>query len=174
MTMMNRISSLSVVAAGAVALMTILAVPSSYAEEELPVIASADASNASWEGSTVDVNSLDVSESGGYATLTYTITSANASIRDSEFQNSTYLYTGYGMTGIVLVDTENGYRYNTALDSTGQCMCSVNTASTLEMVRTVEAGRSATFWASYLISEETTSVSVEVPGFEPVTDIAVE
>jgi hypothetical protein len=166
-------ASFGAVSSLTVALVMVAAVPSSYAEEELPVLGSASATDSELGESTVDVNSLEVSEDGTYAMLTYTVHSEGASIGQDDFRNSTYLYTGFGFTGVTMVDEDAGLRYNTALDSTGQCLCAVSTASR-RIMREIDSGGSATYWASYLISEETTSVSVEVPGFEPVTDIAVE
>ncbi|MFC4560696.1 hypothetical protein ACFO4E_02370 [Nocardiopsis mangrovi] len=172
--MKKLLSAGSAGAVSAVTLVSILAVPSSYAAEEIPVLASADASESGWGDSSIDVNRLEVSEDGGYATLTYTVHyEGSGRVGLVDFQNTTYLYTAYGHSGVVLVDEENGFRYNPAFDSTGQCMCAVNTAAP-EMARDLESGDSATYWASYLISEDTTSVNVEVPGFDPVADIPIE
>jgi hypothetical protein len=173
---MKKTTTAATVAAFTVALFSVSVVPSSHAEEELPVAGSANAAEDSDLGdSTVDVNRIQASEEGGYVTLTYTIhNESDGEIRESLFTNDIYLYeAARGNTGVLLVDETNGVQYNPASDSTGQCMCAINTAAS-NMARRLASGDSATYWASYLISEETTSVSVEVPGFEPVTDIAVE
>ncbi|WP_156184937.1 hypothetical protein [Allosalinactinospora lopnorensis] len=166
----SRSSTIPVLAALAV----VAIVPSSYAENELPVVGSADTSHSDWGDSTVNVNQVEVSEDGGYAIVAWTVNNDGGSnINLTDFWHATYLYQDNGTAGVVLVDDDNGIRYNAVRDSAERCLCSgVFTRAHTKAI--VKSGQSATYWASYILREEAEEVTIEIPGFEPITDVAVE
>ncbi|MBB4930138.1 hypothetical protein F4561_000958 [Lipingzhangella halophila] len=171
--MVKRVTSWST-ASLVVALVAVTAVPASHAQDELPVIESADASHSDWGDSTVDINQVEMSEEGGYVTVAWTVNNeGETKFGVTDFGHDTYLYTDDGTAGVALVDEENGLRYNAVNDSADYCLCA-GISQAPDVKFRISPGDSVTYWTSYFISEETNEVAVEVPGFEPVSGIPIE
>ncbi|MQA85140.1 MAG: hypothetical protein GEV03_11065 [Streptosporangiales bacterium] len=145
----------------------------------LPVAATA----APAEGQQVKVEINDVrADSRGLAVLRFTIT--NEGPQPFDVQNLTdeerdpavgfeHFTCRKAPSGVTLVDPEAKERYHPVLRFDGDNRYCVNTRFSFPKVNPVERGRRLTLYTAYVLPSEVRSVTVEVPGFEPVEDVQV-
>jgi hypothetical protein len=162
-------TSLALVATAAA---VIVGAPASHAQEELPVLASANAASDDLGDSTVDVNRVERG-AGGYTNISWTVNVRSGSFNLIGMRNDLYLYGDHDMSGVTVLDEEGQTRYHPLVDTEDVCVCA-GTFHPGDFVDMVEAEQSSTYWGSYLLPEDVATVTLEVPGFDPVTDIPVE
>ncbi|WP_144390126.1 hypothetical protein [Marinactinospora thermotolerans] len=143
--------------------------------DSLPKLSTGSASRTEWRGATVEINEIKRSSTGSYASLTWTlINESDSTINLGEMRNRTYYYKGsHDGSGVVLIDEENSLRHNPFIDSQGKCLCAGSEHAPLKFELLTEPGESTTYWASYQLSEDTETVTVEIPGFLPIKDVPV-
>ncbi|GAB3210203.1 hypothetical protein GCM10027294_27610 [Marinactinospora endophytica] len=141
----------------------------------IPSLGSSASSRTNWEGAEVEVNELKRSSTGGYTSLTWTLhNNSTETISLGEMRNKIYYYKGsHDGSGVALIDEENSYRYNPFIDSNEKCLCAGADHSPAKFKLLTEPGESTTYWASYQLSEDTETVTVEIPGFLPIKDVPV-
>jgi len=144
----------------------------SHAEAELPVLGSANAASGDLGDSTVDVNQVQRG-AGGYTSIAWSVNIRSGSFNLVGMRNDLYLYGDHDMAGVTVLDEEGQVRYHPLVDSEAVCVCA-GTFHPGDFVDLVEAEQSSTYWSSYLLPEDVATVTLEVPGFEPVTDVPVE
>ncbi|MBB6170656.1 hypothetical protein HNR23_000716 [Nocardiopsis mwathae] len=142
----------------------------------LPDLGTASASNSDWGDSTVTVNQLVQSDNGGYTSLTWTVHDQGGNkIRVSNFRNTVFPYGAQGLTpanGVALLDTDNEIRFYPSKDDEGECLCS-GPRTPRDYATTVPENGEATYWAAFDLPEGLSSVDIEIPGFQPVTNVPV-
>ncbi|WP_147280050.1 hypothetical protein [Marinitenerispora sediminis] len=133
------------------------------------------ASTSAWDGATIEVNALDRSTTGEYTQLVWTLhNESDTRIRLQDFGNRTYLYPGSTLgSGLVLIDEEHGIRYHPYIDADQDCLCAGSDYVPSKFQLTTHPGTQNTYWASYQLSEDTDTVTVEIPGFLPIADVPV-
>lgn len=153
----------------------LLATPASYAQDELPVVASAEASHSGYEDSTIDVHWAERSEEGGFTSVAWSVNLDKESGRFDAIYliNDIYQYEGTAVSEVTLLDEESEIRYHPLQDSEQRCLCTGSFRGP-EVTYRLDGGSSGLFWTTYLLEEETSTVSLEVNGFETVSDIPVE
>ncbi|RNL83493.1 hypothetical protein EFW17_15960 [Halostreptopolyspora alba] len=128
---------------------------------------------------TVEVNQLRQTESGGYTSLTWSLQNNESKDIDIiEFKNETYTYGIKGKTeaaGVALVDEEKGVRYYPLKDSSEEevCLCS-GAERTSTFQNSVSDGEKATYWSAFNLPEDVSTVTVDIPKFEPIEDVQIE
>ncbi|MGI5120783.1 hypothetical protein ACQEU5_14780 [Marinactinospora thermotolerans] len=139
------------------------------------ILGSAESSNSAWKGAEIQINELKKTSNEGYASLTWTLVNeSQEQISLTGFNNRTYLYRkAAAASGVVLIDENASIRYNPLMDSEGDCICAGADYSPGKFVLQTEPGASTTYWASYQLSEDTETVTVEIPGFLPIKDVPV-
>ncbi|WP_152522996.1 hypothetical protein [Nocardiopsis potens] len=147
---------------------------SSYADEELPVLATANASDSKLGDSYIEVNEVKRSSEGGYTQVTWTLRARGGVDYDSSKQeNELYYYLENGMSGVTALDKENQIRYHPLQDEKKVCMCA-GTYRPVNFITTVGDEKSSPYWNSFLFPESTSEISLEFPGFEPTQKISLK
>ncbi|GAA3754684.1 hypothetical protein HDA32_004293 [Spinactinospora alkalitolerans] len=170
-----------------VAAVGFFATPLSYADESgesgsdeqrvIPVVATSDPSNTSWEGANAEVNQIQRSESSNYTSLTWSVrNNSQQDINFTDFSESGYVYEVLSTSGVTLLDEKNGIRYYPYIDSEEHCVCSGPgySSGSGQFHAIVQPEGYATYWDAYKLSEDTTEVTVEIPGFLPIQNVPVE
>src|SRR5690606_32276606 len=91
----------------------------------------------------------------------------------SQPTNELYSYIGKGMSGITALDEKNQVRYHPLQDDNKICMCS-GTYRPVDFITTVEDKKSSPYWSSFMIPEDVSEITLEVPGFKPARNIPVK
>ncbi len=152
------------------------------ANEDLPVQGSANPDTDETDeeiDASADVNQLQQAETGGYTSLTWTLkNNERGRFTISDFSHETYTYGIKGMTeasGVALVDQESGTRYYPLKDDseTEVCLCS-GTQRSAKFQGSVSDGEQATYWAAFSLPEDLSTVTVDIPKFEPIEDVQIE
>ncbi|MFC7329797.1 hypothetical protein [Marinactinospora rubrisoli] len=138
-------------------------------------LGSSRATHSAWDESTIEINALDRSASGRYTQLVWTLHNrADEYISLNAFENTTYWYPGAtNGSGLVLFDEENEIRYHPYIDTEQDCVCAGADHAPTRFRLFTQPGTQNTYWASYQLSEDTDSVTVEIPGFLPIQDVPV-
>ncbi|WP_141922211.1 hypothetical protein [Haloactinospora alba] len=125
----------------------------------------------------LEINSLDRSPSGGLTSLAYTIEnkgkSESESMRGILRNADTYKY-GHArdmrLNAPTLVNGET--KYLTIMDSEDDCLCPRGTGAN-DIPDEIPAGESVPIWSSYWVPDDVSTVTVEVPGFDPIKDVPI-
>ncbi|WP_246062056.1 OmpA family protein [Haloactinospora alba] len=123
----------------------------------------------------VAVNAVQRSSSGGLTSLTYTITNNGNEEADPiyHFLKSGIFNCGQAsdsrLDGIQLIDEKTNTKYKTLTKSNEDCLAPKGNGDAAD----IAAGESRTVWSSYWTEDETSKVTVDIPGFEPVKNVPV-
>ncbi|MDT0304114.1 hypothetical protein [Streptomonospora wellingtoniae] len=122
---------------------------------------------------TAEIVGLDGSKTSGFASLTVRITNNGTTedIHYAQFENPTYIYREAVFSGISLIDG-NDTRHHPVMDEHDYCLCS-GYAPRLPFAAFVRPDESVDYWAMYYLPENTKSVDVKIPGFDPIEDVPV-
>lgn len=185
MKKLSRQHSLSFLAASLLTVALVLTTTAAHAQDSvetapsysktLPSIGSTTATYSAWEGARIEINELKRSTTGEYTSLTWTLyNNSNTEIILHHFKNPVYLYpSDTSGNGLVLIDEERKIRFNTYIDSEGNCLCAGAENDFVSFGLRTPPGNYNTYWASYQIPEETKKVTIEIPGFHPVKDVPI-
>lgn len=123
----------------------------------------------------VAVNAVQRSPNGGLTSLTYTITNNGNEEADPiyRFLKSGIFNCGEAsdsrLDGIQLIDEETNTKYKTLTKSNEDCLTPKGNGDAAD----IPAGESRAVWSSYWTEDETSKVTVDIPGFEPVKNVPV-
>ena len=147
---------------------------SSSADEELPVLSTAEASSESLGESFIEVHEAKSSADGDYTQIVWTMRARGGIDYDSSSEtNELYRYMEEGMSGITALDEKNKVRYHPLQDSSRICMCS-GMYRPVDFITTVEDKKSSPYWSSFMIPGDVSEITLEVPGFKPARNIPVK
>lgn len=145
----------------------------------LPVAATA----APAEGQQVKVEINDLrADSRGLAALRFTVTNEGSEPFDVQELTDEERDPAVGFeffscrkapSGVTVVDPEAEQRYHPVFRFDGNTRHCLNTRFSFPQVNPVEQGRQLTLYTAYVLPSDVQSVTVEVPGFEPVEDVPV-
>ncbi|GAA4934345.1 hypothetical protein GCM10023224_13600 [Streptomonospora halophila] len=93
-------------------------------------------------------------------------------MHDHWFSNPTYIYREPVFSGVTLLDENQNVRHNPVMDEQDYCSCSGYSPRS-PYAPFVRPGESVDYWAMYYIPENTKSVDVKIPGFDPIEDVPV-
>lgn len=85
--------------------------------------------------------------------------------------NSTYIYGGSHFSGITITSPETGHKYYPIMDSEGFCLCSGNTSNNIK--NGLNPGDKISYWSTYSVPSDAKTLTVEIPGFDPIEDIPI-
>ncbi|MFW5419765.1 hypothetical protein J0910_24405 [Nocardiopsis sp. CNT-189] len=146
---------------------------SSHAEEELPVLATGEASSSSLGDSYVEVHEAKRSPDSTYVQVVWTIRARDGEFLSSHVSNEVYDYVGEGMSGITTLDEKGKMRYHPLRDDNEICICA-GTYRPVDFITTVEDQKSSPYWNSFMIPKNVSEITLEVPGFKPARNIPVK
>jgi|SRR5690606_38923425 len=147
----------------------------SYAdEEELPVLATAQAKEDSFADSYVEVNEAKRADDSNYVTITWTLRNRGGdTISYADFQNDLYEYRDRSVSAVTALDEKEKIRYHPLQDENGFCICAGQFAPG-DFMNEIKDKKSSPYWTSYIIPENISEISIEVPGFEKTPSFPVK
>ena len=163
---------------GVIALIS-LGISSSASASSLPstpasleVLGSADGKDAASADLIADVNSVERNEEGNLTSVTWSITNENTNpVVLTWLHDQSYSYSGPYFSGVTAISGDEGKRFHPVMDGSGKCLCSGNTSQNFS--ERIIAGKTTTYWSLFSIPSSVESLTVEIPGFEPIEDIPI-
>ncbi|MFW6639176.1 hypothetical protein ACOALZ_03945 [Nocardiopsis algeriensis] len=123
-------------------------------------------------GLTASVHEAKRDKSGSFLSITWGIeNNSGERVVLTWLSTTTYTYTGSSFSGVTVRSTETGIKHHPIMDSEGNCLCSGNTSSNLQTG--IDHGDQISYWSTYSVPEDVDTVTVEIPGFEPIEDIPI-
>lgn len=123
---------------------------------------------------TVEINSLEREKNGELTTLSLTVRNEDPKVNvrlSDTLRSPVYIYDQLHVVSGVTLDDPKKTRYYNLTDENFYCLCS--TSAGTSSPSTIKMGEYGSAWATFLIPEELTEVTVNVPGFEPMKNIPV-
>lgn len=119
-----------------------------------------------------EVNSAERNESGNLLSVTWSIeNTGNDSSVLVWLTDLSYIYKGGAyFSGVTAISSES-IRYHPIMDGSGECLCAGNTSE--DFRQRVSPGEKMTYWSMYSVPEDLESITIEIPGFDPIEDIPI-
>jgi len=130
-------------------------------------------SNASISsGLTAEVNEAKRNERGNFISITWSLkNTSDKRVVITWMAGRTYKYEGPYFSGVTIFMPEKETRFHPIMDGIGNCLCSGNNSP--DFKERIEPGEKVSYWSLYSIPNEKESLTVEIPGFEPIEDIPI-
>ncbi|SHI78496.1 hypothetical protein SAMN05421803_10280 [Nocardiopsis flavescens] len=121
---------------------------------------------------TAEANQASRNTEGNILSITWSIKNeGNERVVLTWLAGRSYLYTGGNYAGVTIVDSNGASRYHPIMDNLGSCLCSGSSSSTFK--KRIEPGEQVAYWSMYSVPENVDSVTLEIPGFEPIEDVPI-
>ncbi|WP_152520772.1 hypothetical protein [Nocardiopsis halophila] len=147
---------------------------SSAADDEVPVLGTANAESDDLGQSTIEVNEATRSTESDFVTITWTFRNNTGKEYDAkDLGNTLYPYNDYSVSGVTALDEKAKIRYHPIQDSEEFCLCA-GQFYPHDFREKIPNGASGTYWTSYMIPSETNEITIEVPGFESLEGVTIE
>ncbi|WP_064972179.1 MULTISPECIES: hypothetical protein [Nocardiopsis] len=119
-----------------------------------------------------EVNEASRNESGNLLSVTWSIRNpGDERVVLSWFNQYSYMYSGPNFAGITAFDPETGTRFHPIMDSENYCLCSGEYS--VQLQETALPGETVSYWSMYSVPSDLETISVEIPGFDPIEDVPV-
>lgn len=140
--------------------------------KNLDVINSSEGSSEDSSELTAEVNKAEKSDTGNLVSITWSIENeGNSKSTLTWLYDRSYAYSGSYFSGVTLTDSSASSRYHPIMDGFGQCLCSGNISN--DFTLGVNPKEKNTYWSLFSVPEDVDTVTVEIPGFEPIEDIPI-
>ncbi|MFV2197432.1 hypothetical protein [Nocardiopsis sp. LOL_012] len=117
------------------------------------------------------VHTAERNEAENFLSITWSIKNqGDRSISISWAANPYYTYSGPYYSGVTISDSASN-RFHPVMDGTGACLCAGNTSS--DFRGRVRENEQIYYWSLYSVPADVDTVTVEIPGFEPIEDIPI-
>ncbi|MEU2940367.1 hypothetical protein ABZ620_05335 [Nocardiopsis alba] len=124
-------------------------------------------------GLSAEANSAERSESSSVLSVTWSI--ENSGDSDAYFtwpNGSTYMYNDpLFYSGVTIKSTEENKRYHPIMDSSGECLCSGN--ASIDFKERIRPGEQVAYWSMFSVPSDVDTITLEIPGFDPIEDIPI-
>jgi hypothetical protein len=118
------------------------------------------------------VHQAERNEAGNLLSVTWSIENPTSNpVVVTWLADRTYTYSGPYFSAVTALSSDGATRFHPIMDGSGECVCSGNTSS--DFSERVEAGESTAYWSMFSVPSDIESVSVEIPGFDPIEDIPI-
>lgn len=170
---MRRFMQKTLTAFTCTALLT-LASGSASADEEEHILGSSEGDESDSEGLTAEANQIERNDKGNLVSIDWSISNGTDSdvVLTWLHEQQTYTYDGDYYSGVTIVDPETDTRYHPLMDQAGECICAGNTSS--RFYERVAAGGQSAYWSLFSTPSDVETLTLEVPGFEPIEDIPID
>jgi len=151
-----------------------LASGSANAEEDQNILGTGEGNEPDSQGLTAEANRVERNEHGNLISLDWAITNETDSDVNLTWlhEQGTYTYSGNYYSGVTVIDPETGTRYHPLMDQSGDCVCAGNTSD--RFYNQVAAGGYSPYWSLFSTPCDVETLTLEVPGFEPIEDIPID
>ncbi|WP_193374024.1 hypothetical protein [Nocardiopsis salina] len=163
----------SLVAVACVPLLT-LASGSASADEDSHALGTSQGNETESQGLTAEANQVERNERGNLVSVDWAIVNETDSdvVLTWLHEQETYTYSGDYYSGVTIVDPETDTRYHPLMDQAGECVCAGNTSG--RFFNQVVAGGYSPYWSLFSTPSDVETLTLEVPGFEPIEDIPID
>ena len=121
---------------------------------------------------TAEVNAVEMDAQENILSVTWSVENNGTSdVVLSWLHEGSYTYEGSYFSGVTANSEEIGQRLHPLMDGSGACVCSGNHATDFNNV--VYPNNKLTYWSIYPAPEGTDSITIEIPGFDPIEDIPI-
>ena len=144
------------------------------AEEDSEILETGEGIEPESEGLTAEAHKVEQNERGNLISIDWAI----ANNTDSDVvltwlhEQQTYTYNGDYYSGVTVFDPETETRYHPLMDQAGDCVCAGNTSG--RFFNQVVAGGYSPYWSLFSTPSDVETLTLEVPGFEPIEDIPID
>lgn len=147
---------------------------SANADEDEHLLGSAEGNESQSQGLTVEANQTKRNERGNLISIDWSVTNETDSDVPLTWlhEQQTYTYNGNFYSGVTIVDPESDTRYHPIMDQAGKCVCAGNTSN--RFYNQVTAGGHSAYWSLFSTPSDVETLTLEVPGFEPIEDIPID
>lgn len=147
---------------------------SAIAEEDPHVLGAGQGTESESQGLTAEANKAERNEKGNLVSIDWSV--ANETDSDVPltwlYEQQTYTYNGNYYSGVTIIDSESDTRYHPIMDQAGKCVCAGNTSN--RFYNQVAAGGKSAYWSLFSTPSDVETLTLEVPGFEPIEDIPID
>ncbi len=81
------------------------------------------------------------------------------------YSNSNYF------SGVTITSHNGTMRHHPIMDENGGCLCSGNLS--FDFKEEIHPGEQVAYWSMYSVPEDVDTITLEIPGFEPIEDIPI-
>ncbi|WP_231972553.1 hypothetical protein [Nocardiopsis alborubida] len=142
-------------------------------QNDFEALGTAPGNETSSSSLTAEVNVAEENESGNLLAVTWSIeNSGSEPVVLTWLTDLSYTYSGGAyFSGVTAFSPENGTRYHPIMDGEGECLCAGNVSNDFE--QRVDSEEKMTYWSMYSVPSDLETISVEIPGFDPIEDIPI-
>jgi hypothetical protein len=119
-----------------------------------------------------EVHEATRNEAGNLLSITWSI--ENTGSEDTSITwigDYSYEYDGPYFSGVIATSEDGSERYHPIMDENQACLCSGDINSDFRI--RLEPDEQIAYWSMFSVPTDVDSVSVEIPGFEPIEDIPI-
>ncbi|WP_231640553.1 hypothetical protein [Nocardiopsis sp. NRRL B-16309] len=121
---------------------------------------------------TANVHHAERNDAGNLLSVTWSIENPTTDpVVVTWLADRTYTYSGPYFSAVTALSSDGSTRFHPIMDGSGECLCSGNTSSNFS--ERVEPGESMAYWSMFSVPSGVESVSIEIPGFEPIEDVPI-
>ena len=119
-----------------------------------------------------EVNLAEMSADKDVLSVTWSIkNTGDTNVVLTWLHQGSYTYTGSFLSGVTASSPETKTKYHPLMDGVGECVCSGNISS--DFTRNLSPEEKLTYWSLYPTQKEVETVTIEIPGFDPIEDIPI-
>ncbi|WP_152436843.1 hypothetical protein [Nocardiopsis xinjiangensis] len=150
-----------------------LASGSANADEDPNLLGSSEGDESETQGLIAEANRVERNERGNLVSIDWSIANETDSdvVLNWLHEQGTYTYSGNYYSGVTVVTPEAGTRYHPLMDQAGECVCAGKTSD--RFYNQVAAGGKSAYWSLFSTPSDVETLTLEVPGFEPIEDIPI-
>lgn len=119
-----------------------------------------------------EVNSIERNSAGNIVSVVWSIENqGDSDVVLTWLHDISYAYTGPYFSGVTSTSSDGGTRYHPLMDGEGKCICSGETNSDFRTL--IDSNEKLTYWSLFSVPGEFESLTIEIPGFEPIEDVPI-
>ena len=74
-------------------------------------------------------------------------------------------------SGVTITSNDREKRFHPIMDGDNNCLCSGNVS--IDFKESIGPGEQVAYWSMYSVPEDVDTITLEIPGFEPIEDIPI-
>ncbi|WP_285731573.1 hypothetical protein [Nocardiopsis sp. ATB16-24] len=148
------------------------AASSSPKNSDLAILGSSNGTNDLSRQLVAEVNEAYRNQQGNLLSVTWGIyNTGDNHVVLSWLNQYSYVYSGPNFAGVTAFDPKEGKRFHPVMDGENYCLCSGEYS--VQLQETAVPRSTVTYWSMYSVPEDLESITIEIPGFDPIEDIPI-
>ncbi|WP_152442539.1 hypothetical protein [Nocardiopsis kunsanensis] len=125
------------------------------------------------DGLKVEANSAERNGNGNLVSVTWSVQNfTDDYVTLTWLHDRSYTYSGSYFSAVTATDEDSGTLHHPVMDGNNECLCSGNTSRYFN--RDVHPDGQLTYWSLFSTPSDVETLTLEVPGFEPIEDIPID